>query len=224
MKTVQARTRGRWLLAAGLLGALAATPARGAFHEILIVEVFVGSAAAPDAQYVVLQMYNGGQTALGPHPMRFFDAAGASLGTASFGTITNGADDAWILIATSTAESLFGVSADLRVPPSMPVTGGKVCFDTVDCFAWGTYSGSSTGVGTPFSELADDIAARRNFGVILELADDTNDSTADFIPDIDVRPRNNAGASGSSNADALFLDGFEDNGFGGWSSVVLGEA
>jgi hypothetical protein len=202
-----------------LLLALAARPAAATFHLIMIVEVFVGSAVAPDAQYVVLQMYAADQTNLGSHPMRLFDAQGAPIGTASFGTISNGADDANILIATATAESLFGVAADLRVPAKLIAAGGKVCFDTVDCFSWGNYSIDDGITGTPFSEFADDTAAQRIYTLPLDALDDTNDSEADFAPDADAFPRNNAGATGAMNPDALFLDGFEDGGFTGWSDI-----
>jgi hypothetical protein len=199
-----------------------AAPARADFHFILIVEVFVGSAVAPDAQYVVLQMYSSGQTNLGSHPMRFFDAAGASLGTASFGTISNGDDNAKILIATSTAEALFGITADLRVPVNMPAAGGKVCFDDVDCFAWGNYSGSSIGVGTPFADFGPNLCARRAFDPPLSSADDTNDSDDDFIPDPDVSLQNNAGELGAGIVpeSAIFLDGFEDSSYFGWTLIV----
>ncbi|HLF55435.1 MAG TPA: hypothetical protein VI942_01185, partial [Thermoanaerobaculia bacterium] len=53
------------------LALVAAAPARADFHMMLIVEFFSGSAAAPDAQYVVLQMHAAGQSNLAAHPMRF---------------------------------------------------------------------------------------------------------------------------------------------------------
>jgi len=203
------------LLALALIAA--AAPARADFHMMLIVEFFSGSAAAPDAQYVVLQMHAAGQSNLAAHPMRFFNASGQSLGTASFGTISNDADDARILIATSTAEALFGLEADLQVPVELATAGGKVCFDTVDCFAWGTYSPDDATVGTPFSELAPGAAARRAFTPPLDATDDTNDCEDDFVAD-DPAPVNNAGEVGEANPDAVFLDGFDDGTLNDWSA------
>jgi len=54
----------RFLCAAlvGLAGGLALAPAASAsFHEISIREVYPGSLAQPDSDYVELQMYFGGQ-------------------------------------------------------------------------------------------------------------------------------------------------------------------
>jgi hypothetical protein len=217
------RRNRRWLqVAVCVLASLtAAAPASPTFHLMLIVEVFVGSAAAPNAQYVVLQMYDAGQNQLGGHPMRFYDASGVEIVPASsFGTISNDDDDANILIATSTAEALFGVSADLRVPARMLVAGAKVCFDDVDCFAWGSYSGSPTGVGTPFSDFGPDVSAKRIFTEPLDALDDTNNSEIDFQSEAGPTPHNNSGDVGFRNADAVFLDGFEDNGFSAWDDVV----
>lgn len=208
-----------WVAAIALAGAQAAS---AAFHFMLIVEVFVGSDSAPDAQYVVLQMYEANQTFLSGHPMRFFDADGNSLGTASFGTISNGSDDARILIATSSAEALFGVTADLRVSARMPAAGGKVCFDTVDCFAWGSYAPEDATVGTPFSDFDGLAAATRMYTVPLDASDDTDDSELDFQSESAPTPRNNAGDTGSRNFDALFLHGFENAGLGGWSVTEVG--
>lgn len=213
----------RWLVAGVALFALAAPrPAAANFHFMLIVEMFAGSAAAPDAQYVVLQMYSSGQTVLGGHPMRFYDAAGNELlPAANFGTIANGADDARILIATSTAEALFGVAADLLVPAKLPMAGGKVCFDTVDCFAWEGYSAlPDSSVGTPFGDFTDDVSAVRLYDLPLDALDDTDDSELDFQSEGLPSPRNNAGAVGFRSQDALLLDGFEDGSFTGWTGVV----
>ena len=219
--------KGSWRRAAIAAAGLAwAAPAAATFHLMLIVEVFVGAAAAPDAQYVVLQMYSPDQTNLSTHPMRYYDAEGSQFTLVDpFGPISNGADNAKILVATSTAEALLGVTADLRVPVRMDPAGGKVCFDDVDCFAWGNYLGGAATdltVKKPFTGFAPDLCARRIYSAPLDATDDTNDSEDDFLQDPDLTVVNNAGEFGSGlvNPDALFLDGFEDNGFGGWDQVV----
>ena len=56
------------------LGVLAsAGEARAAFHLMKVVEVYPGSPAAPAAQYVVLQMYFGGQNFVGGTSIAFSD-------------------------------------------------------------------------------------------------------------------------------------------------------
>src|SRR4030095_13875821 len=80
----------------------------------------------------------------------------------------------------------------------MSAAGGKVCWDAtlVDCVAWGNYSGSSTGVGSPAvpGGIPSGKAIRRDLAIsggatTLEATDDTGDSAADF--DVaDPQPRN----------------------------------
>jgi len=181
-------------------------PAQAAFHLMLVVEVFPGYASNPNAQYVELQMYFPGQNFVAGHSVQVFDAAGGLLGTFTFpGSVPNGADQASILIATAEAQTLFGVTADLVMTPLIDPSGGKVCFDgplPPDCVAWGSYSGSSTGVGSPFSPagLTPGQAAQRSLDEgtpgVLDASDDTNDSAADFVA-ASPTPRNNANATGS---------------------------
>ena len=58
------------------LGVLAsAGEARAAFHLMKVVEVYPGSPAAPAAQYVVLQMYFGGQNFVGGTSIAVYDGA-----------------------------------------------------------------------------------------------------------------------------------------------------
>ncbi len=167
-------------------------PARAAFHLMMVVEVFPGYAASPNAQYVELQMYSPGQNFVAGHSVQVFNAAGTAVGTFTFpGNLPNGADQAHILVATAEAQTLFGVTPDLIMTPAISASGGKVCFDgptPPDCVAWGNYSGSATGVGNPFSPggLSLGQAAQRRLdrgipGVLDYPADDTNDSATDFV-------------------------------------------
>ena len=52
-------------LALAVFAAGLATPASATFHLMKVVEVFRGTAASPNAQYVVLQMYSPGQNLVG---------------------------------------------------------------------------------------------------------------------------------------------------------------
>ena len=190
----------------GLLFFLAAilfpTQLPAAFHFMSIKEVFPGTAAAPDARYVMLQMYTSGQNFVTGHSIIFYDAAGVELNRFTFSDIVgNGSDQATILIATAEAQAFFGLTPDLMMSAAaMAPAGGKVCFDSIDCVSWGSYSGSSAGSGNPFNPsggLTQGQAAQRRMDIagsptMLDGADDTNDSANDFRP-VPPVPRNNAG-------------------------------
>ena len=227
-------------LAAALVAAslvLSAAPAAANFHIMRIVQVYAGDASHPDAQYVVLQMCIANQNVLGGHGVGFFDAAGAAIGTPVVfpGTVANSASQSRVLVATSSAEALFGLTADLRMPARILPVGGKLCFEPgvspVDCFGWGNYSAlPDATIGTPFDAgigITPGDAEQRDLSVAggsstLECTtpnDDTNDSAADFDPTI-PNPGNNAGATGVVDPSHVFLHGFEGGVSGGWSAVV----
>ncbi|KAA1417113.1 hypothetical protein F0U44_18250 [Nocardioides humilatus] len=187
---------------------ISAAPSYAAHHLMNIRQVWIGTVDTPgDAQFVELQMRAAGQNLLANHELFVFDAAGTLTDTFVFPSdVPNGTSQRYILIATAPAESLFDISADLVIPPSLVPTGGKVCFETaVDCFAWGDYTGSPTGVGNPFQPESGlpvgGEAALRDISTgnpaLLELADDTNDSAADFDLSATPVPHNNAGDAGS---------------------------
>ncbi len=192
-------------IAAMFLLAVIAPPAQATFHLMKVVEVFPGTAAAPDAQYVVIQMYAAGQNLVDGHPLTVYNAAGTLVATFTFaGDVSNGASQSKILIATSQAQTFFGVTANLTMSPSLLSAGGKVCFDTIDCVAWGAYTGSAAGVGTPFNAaggLQSGRAAIRRLDIAgsansLDAGDDTNNCATDFIFGLPA-PRNNAGMIGA---------------------------
>ena len=189
--------------AVGLL--LASAPALSTFHLMKVVEVFPGTAASPSAQYVVIQMDASGQQLVGGHAITVFNAAGTQTGSFTFpGNLPNGANQTKILIATTQAESFFGLTADLVMSASILSAGGKVCWaGTLDCVAWGSYHGGSAGVGTPFnaaSGLTSGRAAARRLNIsgsstMLDAGDDTDNSANDFVFATPA-PRNNAGTLG----------------------------
>jgi cysteine-rich repeat protein len=180
-------------------------PAMATFHLMKVVEIFPGTAASPSAQYVVIQMYASGENLVGGHALTVYNAGGSVVGTFTFpGNVPNGANQAKILIATSQAESFFGLSADMVMSASVLSAGGKVCWaGTIDCVAWGSYSGSSTGVGMPFNAnggLTSGRAAARRLNIsgsatVLDGTDDTDNSATDFVFATPA-PRNNAGTMG----------------------------
>ena len=216
---------------------LVAAPAAADHHLIRIAQVYAGDATHPDAQYVVLQMCNPGQNVLGGHDVGFFDATGATIGTPVVfsGNVASGNSQDRILIATSTAEALFELTADLRMPASILPVGGKLCFEPgvspIDCFGWGNYSAlPDATIGTPFDAgvgITPGDAEQRSLSIAggsgtLECTtpnDDTNDSANDFGPTT-PNPGNNAGLDGFVNPNHIFLHGFEAGVSTGWSSVA----
>jgi hypothetical protein len=187
-----------FLLAALLC--LRVAPARASFHEILVTEVFPGFASSPNAQFVELQMYAPDQNLVAGQSILVFDATGGVLGQFAFSTVaSNGADQATLLIATTQAQTLFGVVPDAVMDPVIDPAGGKVCYTgSNDCVSWGAYSGSAIGVGNPFSPtgLPRGQSAQRRLDRgtpgILDLTDDTDDSASDFVP-APPTPKNNSG-------------------------------
>ena len=205
-----------------LVALAAATPALASFHLTKVKAVFPGTVASPNAQYIMLQAYAAGQNFLGSHVIHVYDAAGTEVAGSPFtfaGTLANGADQMTALIATAEAATLFGVTADLTMTAVLPLTGGKVCYDAIDCVAWGSYHGSPTGVGTPVNApvgLVRGQAIQRRLDICmgtttLEACDDTNDSANDFLLAAPA-PKNNAGTAGtppSSTCGNNILEGLE---------------
>jgi len=196
-----------WLLSLVLASAVTATlPAHASFHFIKIVEVFPGTAAAPGAQYVVLQMYAAGQNLVGGHSVLVFNAAGTQVASFSFpGNVANGLNQDKLLIGTTSAATFFGLSVNLTMTAVIPLAGGRVCWDALDCVAWGNYTGTSVGVGTPFNATGGGLrsgrAMKRRLDIsggatTLEAADDTGDSANDFVFATPA-PKNNARVTGT---------------------------
>ena len=182
-----------------------AVPAGASFHEVRIREVFAG---ADGAQFIELQMYSAGQGQVQGASVRVFNATGQEVGSFVFANnMSIGANQASMLVATPAAETRFGVPADLEMTAVIPAAGGKICFaGTIDCVAWGNYSGPATGSGTPFAATtglpADQSMERKISGgtnpSALDHQDDTDNSAADFqlAP---PSPRNNAGVTGGAS-------------------------
>jgi hypothetical protein len=176
--------------------------ARAAFHEILVREVYAGGSA--NDSYVVLQAYTSGQNFVGGHSVTGYNASGGSLGTFTFGDkVNNGQSQMTILVADTAYATGFpsgpspdGTSASLNLERA----GGAVCWDGLDCVAWGNFSGGvSPSPGAPAASpggIAAGMALRRTISGgscvgRLDLGDDSNNSEADFTQQT-PHPRNNA--------------------------------
>ncbi|HEY6551193.1 MAG TPA: hypothetical protein VIY71_08355 [Solirubrobacterales bacterium] len=173
------------LVAAALL-----TPsALATFHEISIREVYPGSAAHPESQYVELQMWTAGQNLVGGHSLKTYSATGATSGTTTFpSNVSGGANQSTILLATLAAESEFGVVPDaVMTPGQLNPSGGAACWaETIDCVSWGNFSGSlPSPAGTPTGGIPDGMALRRTIApgcaTLLDPSDDRDNSAVDFL-------------------------------------------
>jgi hypothetical protein len=174
------------LLTAMALQAFSAS-ALATFHEMSIREVYAGT---PESQYVELQMWAAGQNLVGGHVLRTYSAAGVATSTSTFAAdVANGANQSTILLATPGAEAEFGVTADTSLAAgSLDPNGGAVCWETLDCVAWGSFSGFASAApsptGTPAAAIPAGMALRRTIApgcaTLLEPTDDRDNSAADF--------------------------------------------
>lgn len=168
--------------------ALGAGPAAATFHLMQIREVYPGSAAAPEAEYVELQMWASGQNLVEGHVLRSYDAAGNVVGSSTFAhDVPGNANQSTLLLATPQAEAQFGVAADASLVAGLSPTGGAVCWETIDCVSWGSFSGAlPSPAGTPAAPggIPDGMALRRSISrgcaTLLEPIDDNDDSAEDF--------------------------------------------
>jgi hypothetical protein len=176
------------VLTALALQALSAS-ALATFHEMSIREVYAGT---PESQYVELQMWAAGQNLVGGHVLKTYNAGGAVTSTSTFASdVPNGANQSTILLATPGAEAEFGVAGDTPLAAaSLDPNGGAVCWETLDCVSWGSFSGfagaSPSPTGTPAAAIPAGMALRRTIApgcaTLLEPTDDRDNSAADFSP------------------------------------------
>jgi hypothetical protein len=171
------------------LSALGAQPAFATFHEMVVREVYAGSVAQPGSQYVELQMWAPGQNFVGGHVIGIYNASGAPVGSATFTSDVSGnANQSTLVAATPAAESEFNITADTGLTPGLlDPAGGAVCWETLDCVAWGKFSGlAKSPVGQPAAPagIPDGMALRRTIApgcpTLLESSDDQDNSIADF--------------------------------------------
>ena len=173
-----------------IAGALAsATPAAATFHLMQIREIYAGSSSAPEAEYVELQMWASAQNLVDGHVLRSYDAAGKVTATSSFSRDVSGeANQSTLLLATPQAEAQFGVAADAPLAAkSFSPAGGAVCWEAIDCVAWGSFSGTlPSPAASPAAPtgIPDGMALRRSItrgcATLLDPLDDNDNSAADF--------------------------------------------
>jgi hypothetical protein len=205
-------------LLASLVALVAAAPAQASFHLIKVREVFPGTVAHPESDYVELQMYASAQNLVNLGDLEVLNSAGAVTSHFSPGsTVSHSANQSTVLIANTSFSAQFpSIAPDftdggLDLDPA----GGAVCwpqneppFD--DCASWGNFTGQaslpSPGDSAPAVAIADGEALRRTISpgcsTLLESADDANNSSVDFSPQT-PSPRNNASTPSEKECAAL---------------------
>jgi len=175
---------------AGALTIVFLVPATAAasFHFVKIREVYMGSVANPDSEYIELQMYAGGQNLVNGHTVSAWSSDGKLEEYTFTGNVSGSANQSTILIASPEAEAQFGVQADLEIDKNaLEPVGGAVCWEALDCVEWGGFSGAVLPgpTGTAAAVPPDGIGLRRAItpgcDTLLEASDDTDDSAVDFV-------------------------------------------
>ena len=185
------------LIAALAVGLLLPSTSAAAFHLMKVREVGVDT-ADPAVAYVELQMYASGQNFVAGHELTLYDAAGTSSTATLTSNVANGGTQRSILIGTPEAASTFAADFGGLPPGFLEPAGGAVCFETIDCVSWGSFSGAAAGAtGAPAPALQAGASLERTIApgcdTLLEAGDDSNDSATDFALATPT-PRNNATA------------------------------
>ena len=171
----------------------AAPSAQAAFHLMKVSEVFPGTAANHDTAFIELQMFEGGQNLVMGHKVDYYTASGSLLGSYTIeGNVPNGENNRKILIGDTAVQ---GQTPDFTYPTLgdalfFAASGGAVCFpdaQPVDCVSWGNFTGQASipgATGTPAPAIPDGQSLTRSTAPgcpnLLEAADDTDNSSADF--------------------------------------------
>jgi hypothetical protein len=203
------------LALAGLGGV--ASSASATFHLIKVREVFPGTVAQPESDYVELQSFSAFQNQIQFGQLGVYNASGTQVSAfpsvnPSGGPVGNNANNATALIADGAFGAVFpGVTPD-RTDSTLDLSpgGGAVCWpinsSPIDCVSWGNFTGDASlpsSAGPPLQgsgaagAIADGKAISRSITAgcptLLEDTDDTNNSAANFS-EAAPNPRPNSAA------------------------------
>jgi hypothetical protein len=194
-------------LAVALLGLAGVASSAGAtFHLIKVREVFPGTVAQPESDYVELQSYSPFQNQVQFGQLQVYNAAGspASPPFTPAGPLPANENQRTVLIADSAFATVFpGITPDstdssLNLSPAAGAVCWPVNSSPIDCVSWGAFTGNSSlpsSAGSPIGAIADGKAITRSISAgcptLLEDSDDTDNSAADFALS-SPSPRNNA--------------------------------
>jgi hypothetical protein len=196
-------------LAAGGLVA-AAPPVLADFHLMKVQGVYAGSMTDASSDYVELNMTAAGQNVVGGHTLHLYDPSGGRMDCAVPSNVPNANNGDPILFLTTQAQAQFLNTADFTIAPLLDESGGAVCWESIDCVSWGSFSGATTSpAGTPF-------AGGIPPGSAIERSTDTNNSATDFAPDASPTPNSN----GPTNLGSASCQPFTGGGGAGGGSTL----
>ena len=164
-----------------------ASGASAAYQDIKIRSIFRGP-NDPAGAFIELQMYGDGQTQLSGHNLNLwnFDMSNGT-GFTLNADVPNGQNQRMILIRDAASVLPADYKANIGSVLDTNAGGGLACWETVDCVAWGNFSGTSppSPVGTPIAgglsgSMVNVRRIDRGCPTALDTADDTNDSNSDF--------------------------------------------
>jgi Ca2+-binding RTX toxin-like protein len=175
--------------AATLATLVFASSASASFHLVRISEVFLG-AAGNDA-FIELQMPAAGENQVTGQKVTLYTATGNLLSASDAfpGIVSNGQNQRTILLGDTAVEGrdfTYSVLGDFQTYNA----GGAACYSgSNDCVSWGNFTGADQlpgPTGTPVLPggipVGSSITRKINRGcpTLLEVSDDTDDSSADF--------------------------------------------
>lgn len=186
--------------------ALWTNAAFASFHIMRISEALGGWAGDSSIQCVELTMAAGGQNFVNGHKLLFFDAAGVKTGEVLLNkNMASGANGSSILIATSAFEAAFKVTPDFILPEGlMAPTSGRVCFDAIDCVAYGEFTGNNGTYGDPAPGFPPDGRVSLTIKAVTPPSAASKNSNDYELRD--PTPRNNAGQLGTVPEPGCFLE------------------
>ena len=168
------------------------SPAQAGFHLMRIDEVMAGVNGDSTIQFVELKMISSGQRFVGGRTIHFYDATGSETGRFTFpDNVSNGATGSSILVGTLQFAAVSTVAPDFTMSPGIMSPSGRVCFQTIDCVAYGDFTGSNSGYGSPAAALPVEGLLSLKRG---RTATPKNNAT-DYALGTPA-PRNNSGTSG----------------------------
>lgn len=172
-----------------------AAQASASFHLMKVSEVLPGGSG-----FVELQMYAQAQDRVSGHSITIYGPTGTPVEPFTFpANAPNGENQRTILVG-DTDDPVAGSDFTYPLLEALSGTAGAVCFETVDCVAWGTFNTSvlpaGSNVGNPGPPIPAGSSLSRSIAggcaTLLEPADDTGDSAADFDLTPTPTPRSNA--------------------------------
>jgi hypothetical protein len=205
------RQLARFLLVASVLSSgLVASPdpAAADFHLMKVREVFGGTSAEPNADFVELQMTATGQGKVSGQFLHIYDATGFRVDCQIPADVANQNQNARILFATGEFQALPDQpDPDFPLLHQVSGAGGAVCFANIDCVSWGSFSAETTSpAGTPFpGGIPPDQSIHRN-PPSGDPPLDTDNSSTDFSLQSPPNPEANS-ASPTSQGGACVAGG-----------------